>query len=444
MQSIGRKADSKQLRMAPRRTAPPVSRSAFMSSSNTSLSTLRTHNQRVVEQPHNIRHPYSYSYTTSPGPSVLEFPNRGTMKDSPSAGYTWLSELNYYDSDVSMGQFASRIKAQSNHKLNSKASSISGTSVASTTRTYATAQSQSAHPLVRPLPPIPASNPPDKPKKKRHVPPPLQLADSARRMEGLAPVLDNEVSIPPSSLLSPNISTAALTPISPAFKKPSEHEQRRRKMMKVGKIFGENVPVDLVLPPRRSSEDIPPVPALPPIATGAGPRAEDNTGDDSNRRSSLTLPSLGLSSLTAAIRPKKPEAIRPKVVRKKKSFKSHREGARRRSSNHDLRATRSPTLPTHPARFQLIVQDEDSKDTKSDDEDYQLVQSLPYRSRIEPGYFPTLARDAPFLYAQLPGSPGLQGDGRHGVLRRERRQGWSGEWNQEDIQEVITKLRELK
>lgn len=42
-----------------------------------------------------------------------------------------------------------------------------------------------------------------------------------------------------------------------------------------------------------------------------------------------------------------------------------------------------------------------------------------------------------------PGGPAA-GSQLSGMQRRERKEEWSGEWNQSDIQEVIRKLRHLK
>jgi hypothetical protein len=61
--------------------------------------------------------------------------------------------------------------------------------------------------------------------------------------------------------------------------------------------------------------------------------------------------------------------------------------------------------------------------------------------------------DTPFMDSVVPLEPGplapqatVQGqdEAQDAVVRRERRQGWSGEWNREDMQDVIKTLRSLK
>lgn len=72
---------------------------------------------------------------------------------------------------------------------------------------------------------------------------------------------------------------------------------------------------------------------------------------------------------------------------------------------------------------------------------------------ITNSHAPSSRPETPFVDSMLPLKPRLlapratvQGgsDPRDAVVRRERRQGWSGEWNREDMQDVIKTLRSLK
>lgn len=104
-----------------------------------------------------------------------------------------------------------------------------------------------------------------------------------------------------------------------------------------------------------------------------------------------------------------------------------------------------PTLPTPPRR------------RKKSHEESESVRGRTSSSRspspdMDDTHTPVTPRsEIPFADGAVPLEPGLQvpqvmqsDHSRNSVVRRERRQGWSGEWNCEDMQDVIKKLRSLK
>ncbi|KAG6829343.1 hypothetical protein H0H87_011821 [Tephrocybe sp. NHM501043] len=98
-----------------------------------------------------------------------------------------------------------------------------------------------------------------------------------------------------------------------------------------------------------------------------------------------------------------------------------------------------------PLRHKLYVQPESGHGRSADEEHY---------SRSNPHLPLHIRPDTPFQNSGVPleaksgflAPPGWtpKAQGRDLIQRKERRQGWSGEWNQGDMQDVIKKLRSLK
>ena len=120
----------------------------------------------------------------------------------------------------------------------------------------------------------------------------------------------------------------------------------------------------------------------------------------------------------------------------------------------------TPTVPT----FEFELNDDDAQDSSSEDDDYDSPSVYdssppsPLDDSCPPSPFNdftphsplqselTLCQntnlgDVPFLALDQTGLPSTPCT--PGIRRQERRQGWSGEWNQPHIQDVIEKLRML-
>lgn len=123
-----------------------------------------------------------------------------------------------------------------------------------------------------------------------------------------------------------------------------------------------------------------------------------------------------------------------------------------------------PSFPSHP--FRLVVEedeDEDEKEGEEEEEDDESESSSCYSpSEGEGVKLGEMVDDLDCERKELEWKRGkllewkrgelVTVDPTHlappeingGVIRKERRQGWSGEWNQPHIQDVIEKLRALK
>lgn len=118
-----------------------------------------------------------------------------------------------------------------------------------------------------------------------------------------------------------------------------------------------------------------------------------------------------------------------------------------------------------PQAFQLVVDGDDEEDSEDEDSispvsgrgkiyarselghGHQSHSNphLPLHPRAETPFANTaVALQAQPGYLAPPGMVAISTDGQEVVMRKERRQGWSGEWNRGDMQDVIQKLRNLK
>jgi hypothetical protein len=249
----------------------------------------------------------------------------------------------------------------------------------------------------------------------------------------------------PPSLIS--ISTSKSILLSPTewekWREGSEARSRRKRLSKLARYLGENIPPDLILPTRASSRlskgsprcnHIPPdyTPPVPPVVLAS--YAEPPT---LAQETHLSLPS---PPLTLDISPP------PSVAKTIEVFESMGLMPSLRSTSDvepprpfaQQEYRRLPSESTLSLPFQRFMQphtDEcvevDDHDDVNSHEDYK-AQGVGVSSRPgSPLAFLRLRHTAP--------SP----DPNAVSHRSERRQGWSGEWNAASIQDVISKLRDL-
>ena len=304
-------------------------------------------------------------------------------------------------------------------------------------------------------------------KRTKRKPPPLILRDSfhvtGSQSSTLAvPLIDAEPA--PLTPLTP------FTPTSPRYRMPSEKEQLRRRLLKLQRTLGEQITPGLVIRPKPNPEPT----AGPPDnykekTTFIQPRQRaatslDLTSDYIPTRSTLCAPTdQDLLDLDSHLSRDLPVPL----TRNRKSSTQVPSSP----SLHTLRHYLLPeTVPLTPmtltafiesvtpinapptARSFEFVLDCDVQDSSSEDDDEcPLVFSfdgdscLP--SPLQSDYTchsdeeDIVLVDLPYLAParneslNMPGTPG--------VRRKERRHGWSGEWNQAHIQDVIEKLRTL-
>ena len=317
-------------------------------------------------------------------------------------------------------------------------------------------------------PPAICVSTPSHTKRIKRKPPPLILSDSfhatGSQSSTLAvPLIEDKPE--PLSPLTP------FTPISPQYRMPSEKEQLRRRLLKLQRTLGEQITPGLVIrpnpntepaagPPDNYKENItfsrprqlagtslnPTSDYHPTRSTMCAPTDQDLldldsrfsrnlsvpfTHDTHDRESSTPVPSshspvhyllpetvtLTPMTLTAFVGSVTPRNATPTA----RSFEFVLDCDVQDSSSEEdddecplVLSFDGDSCPSSPLQSDYAC--------RSDDGDIVLVD-LPYL---------TTARNEP---SSIPSTPG--------VKRKERRHGWSGEWNQAHIQDVIEKLRTL-
>lgn len=120
-----------------------------------------------------------------------------------------------------------------------------------------------------------------------------------------------------------------------------------------------------------------------------------------------------------------------------------------------------PSFPSHPFRL-VVEEDEEEEEEEEDDDDESESSSCYSQSEGDGEKLGEKADDLDCESKELEWERGKMLEWKRGelvavdptrlappeinggVVRKERRQGWSGEWNQPHIQDVIEKLRALK
>ncbi|KJA19171.1 hypothetical protein HYPSUDRAFT_69349 [Hypholoma sublateritium FD-334 SS-4] len=284
----------------------------------------------------------------------------------------------------------------------------------------------------------PAMSAPPRPVTKskylRNPPPPLQLKSSFHhpRTKRASRRISRDKSRASVQSLE---SAGPLSPITPRSKMPSKKEQHRRRLLKLKRTFGEEVPTELINSSILSGslKDLP--------SLGSSPQSLSHIA--------LHLPSLPLGS-----NPNSP-SFRPR----KKGILGSISGARQTPSVSPVQVNivkkishETPRPPASP--LVILISTHESTINLSSSDDDQLpsspsVNRTPVQSdRMTSGSRSQWPR-TPFVHAFEPSvahlvPPSLADSGRQTAKRNERRQGWSGEWNQPDIQDVIERLRNIK
>ena len=311
-------------------------------------------------------------------------------------------------------------------------------------------------------------------KRIKRKPPPLILRDSFHDTDSqsstltVPPMDDNPAPLTP-------LTPGPFTPISPRYRMPSEKEQLRRRLLKLQRTLGEQIAPGLVIRPKPN-----PDPTAPPLdnykgtTTFIGPRQRAGTSLNPtsdyfptrsticaptdqdlldretrfsrhlsvpfthNRESNVPVPSS--PSLHSPIHYLLPETVplTPMTVTAFRVVGSVTPG------------NATPTARSFEFVLDCDVQDSSSVDDEEISEcplifsfDGDSCPSSPLQSDSEcyDSDEDIVLVDLPYLASaqnepsSIPSTPGIR--------RKERRHGWSGEWNQAHIQDVIEKLRTL-
>ncbi|KAF8870729.1 hypothetical protein BD779DRAFT_510767 [Infundibulicybe gibba] len=285
------------------------------------------------------------------------------------------------------------------------------------------------------------------PRKTYAIPPPLQLNHD----------------LPPPPPPKPNATNSLpVTPTSPEFQQPSEEERCQRRLEKLTRTLGEAVPVELVFQTgaKNLNRSMSPSQSTP---IGGQSTRQKHKGTKSVRRASISLSTFtNLSLVTASLLP---------VHSRNSSIKSREiaeASSNRPSLSKDATPERPrpestilspmsfskaiiPPIPPYPTAqaFALIIDDTDLPRTSTDSSRSRSPQN--HSARQRPDHLTSDVRpDTPFADSIASDDPELSPTapsrlGRHAtVVRREKRQGWSGEWNRGDMQDVIQQLRSLR
>jgi hypothetical protein len=313
-------------------------------------------------------------------------------------------------------------------------------------------------------------------KRIKRKPPPLILRDSFHATGSQSATL----AVPPiDTKPAPLTPLTPFTPISPRYRMPSEKEQLRRRLLKLQRTLGEQITPGLVIRPKPNPEPT----AGPPDnykekttswLTGLDKSASLNpTSDCFPSRSTLYAPTdqdlLNLDSRFSRNLPV-PFTHNRKSSAPVPSSPSH--GLH--SPMHYLPETVALTPMTLTAfvgsvtsrnatptarSFEFVlncdVQDSSSEDDDNNEHEHPLFFSFdgdslaypPYPLQSDYAYHSDeediVLVDLPYLAPARNDSVPSNIPGTPGVRRKEHRHGWSGEWNQAHIRDVIEKLRTL-
>lgn len=280
------------------------------------------------------------------------------------------------------------------------------------------------------------------------------------------------------------------TPISPAFPVQSEEEIRKKRIERVERTFGEHVPTELVFPndheeklyreldihaddleriyaSKQESKAVRRASISVATFTNLRKRAASSIASTHSRNSSGTSDSHEFVS-NPTVRNPNP---RFDITEERRGPAVPQKTADNTASTRNI--VPRPLPPTPAGASQITMGPRGSKEhaethqesTRTESKRLQPRQSsLINRTKSLSHPLSPFAMDAslprpssPFVdnLVPIPGSksgngllapPGMElvGGPEGTVVRRERKQGWSGEWNRDDMQDVIQKLRALK
>jgi hypothetical protein len=248
---------------------------------------------------------------------------------------------------------------------------------------------------------------------------------------------------------------------------PTDAQRRRQKMDKVARIFGESIPPRLVfpsLPPEvLTLEFITDVREDPDVVLkGKGKEAKTTPLQSTSYSVSTLSPYTPISSRTTVPRP----STAPHPQLQSAHFSSAPMLARSatyRAQSHrkksEIPVSSSNATRTRKRRSYNVPRPSTASRLETSSVPLQpSTTSMPPVDSKQPIYFHSPSSSESNLVATSPieGAGGFAGvlvasprspekqNAHRSITRKETLQGWSGEWNQRDMQQVIRKLRSLK
>jgi len=254
-----------------------------------------------------------------------------------------------------------------------------------------------------------------------------------------------------SSLIS--VSTSKSSLVSPTewetWKEEKEARRRRKRLSKLTRHLGETIPHDLDMPKQESAKAIngsplkkrfvtvitPPVPPVVASLRTESPTSERGTPLSPSPPSSLPDPRPAVEktvdvevfdeSTTGPTSPCCADPSSPRSLCARKPWRSH--------SEYSISLPREHSAPLNAEGY---FEADDLEDMVSVEGSREQAETRPLmvpppRSESRLGFLrlrPGASSPEPFVMSH----------------RRERRQGWSGEWNAASMQDVISKLRDLR
>lgn len=302
-------------------------------------------------------------------------------------------------------------------------------------------------------------------KRTKRKPPPLILNDSFYSTTNhqspttlTVPPNDTPADQAPLTPLSP------FTPVSPRYRMPSEKEQFRRRLLKLQRTLGEQITPGLIIRPktnpeptsdlyRRTGSSFNSTPDYLPTKRSTVCAPTDKESLELDPRFSKNLPLVPPNHQRKSSAP----------VPSSPSFHSQQHYLPEPVTLTPMTLTafagsvRTPRNVTPTARSVEFVLNCDVQDSSSEDDGYEECPPVfsfdddscpPSPSQSDQ----TSSDDGDIVIVDLPywtlgPNPSQYGvtnmPGTPGVIRREHKHGWSGEWNQPHIRDVIEKLRSL-
>lgn len=218
------------------------------------------------------------------------------------------------------------------------------------------------------------------------------------------------------------------------FPQPDEAEHRLRQLDKVTRTLGEQVPAELILGRGGPFDNL----------TGPGPQrtpSQKRRFKTLRRRTSISTPAFisnfGKGSLKADV-PPNPSLLTAPLTYGDRDQNSSPGGISPIEFSPPSPAESGPTASDRLKHRSKSVSATRSRPSASEDGHSMSNPSIspPPGVRSETPFVDTTNDDYK--------SSVWVSDGRGHVIRSERKQGWSGAWNQQDMGDVISKLRNLK
>jgi len=279
----------------------------------------------------------------------------------------------------------------------------------------------------------------------------------------------NDSSYASSSTASDTLSTTSASD-SQQFKIPTDAERRRQKIDKLQRTLGEHIPSERIFHGlTKKTYEVNEFPDPPTSADSDLPPAQKKTLKAARRSSMSTLMSSVLRPTTSQSYHSSTGSLASISTVQTSSLESNSSHFTNASPSVSINESYTddspgspvvfsspvPRRPHNASSFTTEVGPGESEDASEDTTTTPTMTTLSKSSvhfessrHIHTHSDPDVWPEPPFMDRAVPFDNSVsdwdQPEYGSPVMRRERRQGWSGEWNQSDMKDVISKLRLLK